>query len=371
MNTAPTTRSKLDAGLAWIVLILLLLACMLIIRPFLSALLWAVVLTFATWPLFTRLNGWLGGRRTIAALIMSMAMIAVVVLPFVILGASLADNVKGVSTAVRQWLEAGPPAPAWLAKIPLVGTDATDAWNVFAEDSQSLVEAVKPLLETASGWMITITVAIGAGVIELGLSILISFFLYRSGSDLALRVQNGVNRVAGERGLYLLGVAGNTVISVVYGVLGTALVQAVMAGVGFLIAGVPGAVLLSLLTFILSVVPIGPPVVWIPVALWLFQQGRPGWGIFMLIWGVGVSSIDNVVKPWLISHGSPMPFLLIFFGVVGGAMVFGLIGVFVGPTLLAIGYRLVNEWTLERGRARDTELEPPAPTPAPAAPSVT
>jgi predicted PurR-regulated permease PerM len=138
---------------------------------------------------------------------------------------------------------------------------------------------------------------------------------------------------------------------VVYGILGTALVQAVMAGIGFVIAGVPGAALLALLTFCLSVVPVGPPLIWIPVSLWLFQQGSIGWGIFMVIWGVGVSSVDNIVKPWIISQGSPMPFLLIFFGVVGGAMVFGFIGLFVGPTLLAVGYRLVNEWAAERQRS--------------------
>jgi len=117
-----------------------------------------------------------------------------------------------------------------------------------------------------------------------------------------------------------------------------------MAGIGFVIAGVPGAALLALLTFFVSVVPVGPPLVWIPAALWLFYQGSTGWGIFMLAWGVLVSSVDNVVKPWLISQGSDLPFILIFFGVLGGALVFGFIGVFIGPTLLAVGYRLVEEW---------------------------
>ena len=102
--------------------------------------------------------------------------------------------------------------------------------------------------------------------------------------------------------------------------------------------------MLALLTFFLSVVPIGPPLIWLPAALWLFHQGSSGWGTFILIWGLGVSSVDNFVKPWLISHGSAMPFLLIFFGVIGGALAFGFIGVFIGPTLLAVGYRLVTEW---------------------------
>ena len=144
--------------------------------------------------------------------------------------------------------------------------------------------------------------------------------------------------------------AGNTVRGVVYGILGTALVQAVLAGIGFLIAGVPGASVLALLTFFLSVLPVGPPLVWLPATLWLFHQGSTGWGVFMLIWGVGVSSVDNFVKPWLISQGSEMPFLLIFFGVLGGALAFGFIGVFIGPTLLAVGYRLVEEWASSQPR---------------------
>jgi predicted PurR-regulated permease PerM len=149
---------------------------------------------------------------------------------------------------------------------------------------------------------------------------------------------------------------------VVYGILGTALVQAVVAGIGFVIAGVPGAGLLALLTFFLSIVPVGPPLVWLPAALWLFHQGSSGWAIFMLIWGLGVSSLDNVVKPWLISQGSAMPFLLIFFGVIGGALTFGFIGVFIGPTLLAVGYRLVEEWgSTHRAPSTADAASKPAP----------
>jgi predicted PurR-regulated permease PerM len=148
---------------------------------------------------------------------------------------------------------------------------------------------------------------------------------------------------------------------VVYGILGTCLAQSLMAGIGFLVAGVPGAALLALLTFFLSVVPMGPPLVWLPAALWLFQQGRTGWGIFMVVWGVGVSTIDNFVKPWLISQGSDMPFLLILFGVLGGALAFGFIGVFIGPTLLAVAYRLVKEWAAVRQAAGETAAPDPSP----------
>jgi predicted PurR-regulated permease PerM len=142
---------------------------------------------------------------------------------------------------------------------------------------------------------------------------------------------------------------------VVYGILGTALAQAVVAGIGFVIAGVPGAALLALLTFFASVVPIvGTALVWLPAAIWLFHLGSTGWAIFMLIWGFGVANLDNIVKPWLISQGSNMPFILIFFGVLGGALAFGFIGVFLGPTLLAVGYRLVEEWSANAHPAPDS-----------------
>lgn len=353
-------RPKLEQNLGWIILALLLGGCLLVLLPFVSALLWAVVLSSSCWPLYRRLVKLLRGRQTLAALFMALAMICVILLPFVIVGATLADNVKELTTATRRWMDAGPPTPpGWLVKVPVVGRQAAEYWQSLAADSAKLIEAAKPLIEPVSGGLLKIGLALGRGLFELALSILIAFFLFRDGDAAADRLGAAVERIAGERGRHLLAVAGNTVRGVVYGILGTALVQALMAGIGFYIAGVPGAALLALLTFFLSVVPVGPPLVWLPAALWLFHQGATGWGIFMLIWGVGVSSVDNVVKPWIISQGSAMPFLLIFFGVLGGALAFGFIGVFIGPTLLAVGYRLVQEWATQRAAA-NADLPPPA-----------
>jgi len=336
---------KLERNLGWIVLIVLLSGCLFVMRPFVSALLWAVVLCFSSWPIYRRVLKMFGNRRTLAALAMTLAMVLVVLLPFLIVGVTLADNVKELTTAVRHWIGAGPPnPPAWLGKLPVVGQQAAEYWQSLAADSAKLLQAAQRLIEPVSSWILKIGLALGSGLMELSLSIFIAFFLFRGGVAAAERVTMGVERIGGERGKHLLTIAGNTVRGVVYGILGTALAQAVMAGIGFLIAGVPGAGVLALLTFFLSVVPVGPPLVWLPVAIWLFNQGSTGWGIFMLIWGVGVSSVDNVVKPWLISQGSNMPFILIFFGVLGGALAFGFIGVFLGPTLLAVGYRMMEEW---------------------------
>jgi predicted PurR-regulated permease PerM len=227
----------------------------------------------------------------------------------------------------------------------LVGPSATERWKTLAADSTKLVAEAKRFVEPVGAWLLQAGLKLGAGLIQLVLSILITFFLLRNGRSVAANVSALIERIGGHRGTQLLELAGNTVRGVVYGILGTALVQGVMAGLGFVVSGVPGAAVLAFLISFLSVVPMGPPLVMFPAAFWLFHQGSTGWGVFMLIWGVLVSTIDNFVKPWLISQGSDMPVILILFGVLGGAIAFGFIGVFIGPTLLAVGYRLVQEWS--------------------------
>jgi predicted PurR-regulated permease PerM len=345
-------RNKLEDNLGWGLLALLLLGCLLVMWPFVTALLWAGVLSYSTWPLYVRLLGFLRGRRTLAALVVTLGMVALLGVPFAVVGVTLGKNVDELKTATQRVLDQGlPPVPAWVARIPAVGQIATDGWNNLTKDTSKLVEKAKTLIEPVSAWLLRNGLKLGAGLAQLALSLLLTFFFLRRGLVMAEALTQGTHRIAGERGRHLLQLAGNTVRGVVYGIIGTALAQALMAGIGFAIAGVPGAALLALLTFFLSVVPVGPPLVWLPAALWLFFQGSTGWGIFMVIWGVGVSTVDNFVKPWLISQGSDMPFMLILFGVLGGAMAYGLIGVFLGPTLLAVGYRLVSEWASSRQSA--------------------
>lgn len=339
-------NSKLERNIGWVILLILLAGCLLVLRPFISALLWAVVLCSSSWPLYRRLLGWVGNRRTLAALVMTLAMVLVFLMPFLIVGMTLADNVKELAAATKRMVESGPPAPpAWLLKVPAVGQQATAYWQSLAADTSKIWTEAQRLIEPASSWLLKGGLALGGGLIQLAFSIFIAFFLFRDGMAAAGRLTIAVERIGGERGKHLLTVAGNTVRGVVYGILGTALVQAIVAGLGFLIAGVPAVALLALLTFFASIVPVvGTALTWVPAAIWLFHQGSTGWAIFVLVWGFGVANLDNIVKPWLISQGSNLPFILIFFGVLGGALTFGFIGVFLGPTLLAVGYRLVSEW---------------------------
>ncbi|HOX55321.1 MAG TPA: AI-2E family transporter [Candidatus Paceibacterota bacterium] len=364
-------RSKLEQNLGWAVLLALAVGCLVVLRPFASALLWAVVLCFSTWPLHHRLLQLLGNRRTLAASLMTLGMVLVLLVPFVIVGTTLASNLKELTAATRSWVGSGPPAPPeWLAKVPVVGERATEYWQSLAQDTAKLWSEAQRFIEPVTARVLKTGLALGrgllAGLLELALSIFIAFFLFRDGVSVGQRLTASVQRIGGERGQHLLGVAGKTVRGVVYGILGTSLAQATVAGIGYLIAGLPGAALLALLTFFVSVVPVvGTALVWGPAALWLFNQGSTGWAIFMVIWGLVVANLDNFVKPWLISQGSSMPFVLIFFGVLGGAIAFGLIGVFLGPTLLAVSYRLVEEWSAKplaaAGESGETgNKQPPA-----------
>ncbi|HOC56966.1 MAG TPA: AI-2E family transporter [Verrucomicrobiota bacterium] len=353
-------RSKLEQNLGWAALLALAVGCLIVLRPFVSALLWAVVLCFSSWPLYRRLLQVLGNRRTLAAGLMTLIMVLVLLMPFVIIGTTLGSSIKELTLATRDWIQGGPPdVPAWLEKVPIVGATAVEYWQSLAHDTARLWTQAQRFVEPVSAWLIRAGLALVGGLLELALSIFIAFFLFRNGVSAAQRLAAAIERIGGERGHYLLEVAGKTVRGVVYGILGTALAQAVLAGIGFTIAGVPGPALLALLTFFLSVVPVlGTALVWGPAAFWLFNQGSTGWAIFVVIWGLGVANIDNFIKPWLISQGSDMPFILIFFGVLGGAIAFGFIGVFLGPTLLAVGFRLVEKWSAGERTAVEAGEQP-------------
>jgi predicted PurR-regulated permease PerM len=221
----------------------------------------------------------------------------------------------------------------------------------MTHDTAQLVAELRKYLEPVRKVALASGAAFGAAVLQLTLSIFIAFFFFRDGEIVVERLEAAFARIAGDRGFQLALVAAATVRGVVLGILGTAIVQGVVAGIGFWIAGIRAAPLLGLLTFFLSPVPIGPPLVWVPAGLWLINAGETGWGLFVLAWGaLVVSTVDNVIKPLIISRGSDLPFVLVLLGVLGGAVAFGFIGIFLGPVLLAVGYALLEVWVKEAPR---------------------
>lgn len=326
---------------------LLIIGCFVILRPFVSALLWAAILSFSTWPLFTHLVRALRGRRTLAATLMSLLVAILLVAPLVVLSVTLADNVANLASATTRLVEQGPPPPpTWLDDVPVVGSAILAMWQEWMADSGQFLQGIQNFLTRAGRWLLGHGLAFVEGVAQLSLSVLVLFFLYRDGNYVIERLTAGATRLAGMRAVGLLAVAGNTIKGVVYGVFGTALAQGTLAAVGFIIAGIPGGLLLGMLTFFLSIVPMGPPLVWVPAAVWLYLQGELGWAIFLVIWGVVlISSVDNFIKPYLISRSGALPFVLVLLGVLGGIITFGFVGVFLGPTLLAVGYAVIRDWT--------------------------
>ncbi|MHB2082238.1 AI-2E family transporter [Pseudomonas sp. UBA6753] len=336
-----------DRLLVQILLLALLGAGLWVMAPFISALLWGAILAFASWPLMRLLTRALGGRETLAASLLTTAWILIVALPLVWLGFNLADHIRDATAFVRDVQVDGlPDAPAWLGGIPLVGERLVSWWQSLDQQGAALLASVKPHLGQVGNWLLARSAQIGSGVLELSLSLVFVFFFYRDGPRLSAFVLRLLHRLMGDRGEYYLELVAGTVQRVVNGVIGTAAAQGVLALIGFLIAGVPGAIVLGLVTFMLSLIPMGPPLAWIPATGWLVWKGEYGMAVFLGVWGTFIiSGVDNVLKPYLISRGGNLPLVIVLLGVFGGLIAFGFIGLFIGPTLLAVGYSLLLDWS--------------------------
>ncbi|MBK5001679.1 AI-2E family transporter [Pseudomonas sp. S31] len=343
-----------DRLLIQILLLTLLGAALWVMAPFMSALLWGAILAFASWPLMRLLTRVLGGRETLAASLLTTAWILIVALPLVWLGFNLADHIRDATAFVRDIQVDGlPDAPAWLANMPFVGERLVHWWESLDQQGAALIASIKPHLGQVGNWLLLRSAQIGSGVLELTLSLVFVFFFYRDGPRLSAFVLRLLHRLVGERADYYLELVAGTVQRVVNGVIGTAAAQGLLALIGFLIAGVPGAIVLGLVTFMLSLIPMGPPLAWIPATGWLVWKGEYGMAVFLGIWGTFViSGVDNVLKPYLISRGGNLPLVIVLLGVFGGLLAFGFIGLFIGPTLLAVGYSLLLDWSRNAEQAK-------------------
>jgi predicted PurR-regulated permease PerM len=352
-----TRRVEIIAGVTLVALIAA--GCLLVVAPFVSSILWAAIICFATWPLHQRLERLCGHRRTLAAAVMTALIVVVTVLPFVLAASALDESISGIATRIQEATAQGlPPPPEWVGRIPFAGDSLHTYWSGLAADTEKGHTFLKMILDHSRSWLLLRSKEFAIGVLHLCISVFVAFFFYRDGDRLVDRVAEIGKRVLGEYSQHLVMVVGRTIRGVVYGFLGTALVQGVLASVGFLIVRLPGplALLLGLLTFVLALVPFGPPLVWIPVTAWLAAHGHTGLAIFMAIWGaVAVSGIDNVLRPYLIGREASLPFALAFLGALGGIVAFGFIGIFLGPTLLAVGYSVLHEFLNRKEAIEPTE----------------
>ncbi|MRW91686.1 AI-2E family transporter [Duganella sp. FT80W] len=327
--------------------ILLVIGCLTVLRPFLAAILFAAAITISSWPLYLRLLDKLKQRRTIAALLMSVGLTLLIIVPLTLVTWNIADNASDFYDQIKAGLGSGTlDPPAWLKDIPVVGEYLDTYLNKLLHNREELLNVAKNLLEPARRLLLGGGMVLGSGVAQVSLAVFVSFFLYRDGQAMLRALAIAMDKLIGEHSVAVADTVSRTVRGVMYGLLGTALAQAVVAAIGFLIAGVPAVALLSVATFLFSLIPVGPPLIWGGATIWLFNQGSTGWAIFMFVWGMFViSGVDNVVKPMLISRGSDLPFILVLLGVMGGVLAFGFVGLFIGPTLLAVALGLLRNWT--------------------------
>lgn len=335
-----------DRLLSSIIVLALLCASLWILVPFLPALFWASVLAFSTWPVMSRLTVLLKGRATLAATVLTSFWMLLFAVPVLFLVSNLGEHLHQLSGLIKNlWIEGLPPAPLWLKGLPLIGDKALDLWTRVDHEGVAFFSTMRPYLTQVGNWLLARTAQIGGGLLELSLSLVFVFFFYRNGEQIAGFAKSLLERLIGTRAEYYLNLVGGSIQCVVNGVIGTAAAQAILAMIGFMIAGVPGAILLGLATFFLSLIPMGPPIAWLPAVGWLAYQGEYGMAIFLAIWGaIIVSGVDNVLKPLLISRGSTLPLVVLLIGLFGGLLAFGFMGIFLGPTLLAVAYSLMNDW---------------------------
>ncbi|MGH7319227.1 MAG: AI-2E family transporter [Candidatus Rokuibacteriota bacterium] len=342
-------RPRLQSLVGLVAAALLVFGAYVILAPFLVPIAWAAILAYTTWPLYRRVRSVLGGRDFWAALTMTCLVILAVAVPVTGLSLALADDVVEVFRTLRAWATDPPDLPAWASELPVIGSSLV-TWHAALRTNPGALRGL--LADQAPRWSQAVLSAagdVGRNLGRLGLTLLTIFFLYRHGERVMAQTDRVLDRLAGERVQRRLAIVGATVRAVCYGVLLTAVAQGVLAGLGFWAAGVKASVLLGALTALLALLPFGPPLVWLPVGLWLLATGEGlVRGIAVLLWGaLAVSGVDNIIRPYFIGGATQVPFLFVLFGVLGGLAAFGLLGLFIGPVILAILLVLWREWAAE------------------------
>ena len=327
-------------------LVLLAGATLWVLSPFLTAILWAVIVSVATWPILLRLEQLLGGRRRLAVAVIMAAFLLVVFVPVTLAVITIVRNAQDITTRIASFeLLQVPPPPAWLAQIPLAGEWIADEWIAFAAlDVQQQAAVVMPYAQGVLQWFAARAGGLGLILLQFLLTTVISALALVNGEAVRDWILRFAERLAGQQGLEAAVLAARTIRGVVLGVVGTALVQAAIGGLGLFISGVPGAPLLAAVTLFICLAQLGPLPVLIPAVAWLFWSGHTLAGSTLAVIALAAGTLDNVVRPLLIRRGADLPLVLIFAGVIGGLVAFGIVGLFVGPVVLAVAHTLLTRW---------------------------
>ncbi len=354
---AEIRRDLTRTTLAILCILLLMVSSLWVLRPFLAAAVWATMIVVATWPLLKSLERRFGGRRGPAVAVMTLAMLLLLVIPLWLAIGTIADHAEEIVAIANKLVAFGlPRPPAWVATLPLVGQKLASGWGQLADAGpQGLLAKATPYAAESGKWIIGQAGGLGFMLLQFLLVVLLSAILYASGEAGANSVRRFGRRLAGERGENSIILAGQAIRGVALGVGVTAIVQTVLGGIGLAIAGVPFASLLSAVMLMLCIAQIGPGLILLPAVGWMFWMGDGGWGSFLLVWSLVVMTLDNFLRPILIQKGADLPLLLIFSGVIGGMLGFGLIGIFVGPVVLAVTYTLLEAWIADALGSAETD----------------
>jgi predicted PurR-regulated permease PerM len=357
MGRTPSSPDLARVTLSVLVLGLLVFTCLWILRPFAGAIVWAAMLVIATWPNLLSLQARLGGRRWLAITIATVVMLLLIVLPLVLAVGTIVTNVHDITDWIAVTASSPiPPPPAWLRDLPVVGAKVAGEWQrLAATKHDELVSRAGPYLITLAEWFAGQIGSLGLLFVQFVLTMVIAVLLYANGEQAAEGVRRFARRLAADRGDQAVLLAGQAIRAVAIGITVTALAQSIVAGIGLAVCGIPYAGVLTAIVFVLCLVQIGPVFVMLPAIGWLYWSGHPVSATVLIVWSLVVVALDNVLRPLLIRRGADMPLPLIFAGAIGGLVGLGLIGLFVGPVVLAVTYRLLEWWVADIDTAAPAE----------------
>ena len=354
MLDRPAARDLPRITMGVLAILVLIFAAGWIVLPFVAATVWATMIVIATWPMLIAIQRRLGGRRGPAVTVMVLLLLAVLVVPIWVAITTVDDNVARVVEVGKEVFEHGlPQPPDWVEKVPFAGPRVAEQWRSLAGDPAALSGRIQPYLKEAVRWIAAEVGKVGSAVVQLLLTVVISGILYATGEKAAEGVRSFLRRLAGPRGDDSAILAAKAIRAVALGIVVTAILQTVLAGIGLAIGRVPAAGALAAVVFLLCIAQLGPLLVMGPAAGWLFANGSTGRGIAVLVFMIAAMTLDNFVRPVLIKKGADLPLLLILSGVFGGLLAFGIVGLFVGPVTLAVAWTLVSSWVAEGERSEE------------------
>jgi predicted PurR-regulated permease PerM len=332
-----------------------------VFKPFLTSFIWATIIVIATWPVLLKLQGWFWNKRGLAVAGMTVILLLVLVIPLTFAISAIMDSAEKISDWVKSvGTFTVPVMPEWVGKIPLVGKKVAESWQHYAAlPPEELSASLTPYAKNALSWFVAKAGSIGMMILQFLLTVIIAAILYAKGEITASGVRSFARRLAGQKGEETAVLAAKAVRGVALGVVLTAIIQTVLAGIGLAITGVPAAVILTAVIFILCIAQIGPAIIMILSVIWLFYSGQTLWGSVLIVWTIPVILLDNIIRPILIKKGADLPLLLIFAGVIGGLIAFGVIGLFIGPVVLAVSHVLLKAWVSEdKSEQESSESDP-------------